>query len=89
MQSRKILSLAISIVPAPAVQALPTGWQRPEVFAAQELADLRERVAELELEVAHLTRQLDAAREAGRREERAVSARTMSGRCLSILGAGR
>ena len=75
---------------APTVQALPTGWQRPEVFAAQEVADLRERVRDLEVEVAHLTRQLDAAWEAGRRDEREVKARTMGGQVLSIfVGSGR
>ena len=71
--------------PAPAVQALPAGWQRPEVFAAQEVIELRERVRELNVEVAHLKRQLTAEREAGRREEHAVAARTMGGKVLSIF----
>ena len=76
------------IVPAPAVQALPTGWQRPEVFAAQEVADLLERVRDLEVENAHLHRQIERAREAGRRDERIVKARTMGGKVLSIFVGG-
>ena len=55
-----------------------------------ELATLRERVTDLEAEVAHLHRQIDAAREAGRRDEREVKARTMGGQVLSIfVGGGR
>ena len=55
-----------------------------------ELVALRERVTDLEAEVAHLHRQIERAREAGRRDERNVKARTMGGQVLSIfVGGGR
>ena len=54
-----------------------------------ELATLRERVTELEIEVAHLSRQLEEAREQGRRDEREVKARTMGGQVLSIFVGGK
>ena len=55
-----------------------------------ELTTLRERVTDLEGEVAHLHRQIEQAREAGRRDEREVKARTMGGQVLSIfVGSGR
>ena len=53
-----------------------------------DLAALRERVTDLEAEVAHLHRQIERAREAGRREEHAVTARTMGGKVLSIFVGG-
>ena len=51
-------------------------------------ATLRERVTDLEGEVAHLHRQIERAREAGRRDEREVKARTMGGQVLSIFIGG-
>ena len=84
---------------------LPADWEplgsvRPSVHAqaavarqrqaaAVEVVELRDRVRELKVEVAHLSRQLEEAREQGRREERAVTARTMGGRIPSILGGTR
>ena len=53
-----------------------------------ERATLRERVTDLEAEVAHLHRQIERAREAGRRDEREVKARTMGGQVLSIFVGG-
>ena len=77
--------------PSPS-DGLPSGWQplgiTDEARAALQAAEverLRARVAELEVEVEHLRRQIDAAREAGQRDERAVTARTMGGRLPSIL----
>ena len=58
---------------------------RQRAFAARELARLQGRVGELEAENAWLRGQLDAAREAGRRDERARTARTHGGRLPSIL----
>ena len=74
---------------------LPDDWEPLGYSDAARMADLRRentdlraRCAEREVEVAHISRQLEVAREDGRREERAVKARTMGGRVLSILVAG-
>ena len=54
------------------------------------MAALEADNAELRGEVAHLSRQLEEAREQGRRDEREVKARTMGGRVLSIfVGSGQ
>ena len=58
---------------------------RQRAFAAREFARLEARVGELEAENAWLRGQLQAAREAGRRDERARTARTHGGRLPSIL----
>ena len=72
---------------------------KPSVFVAAAVARQRQHAgdrvraleadnAELRGEVAHLSRQLEVEREQGRREERAVKARTMGGRVLSIFVGG-
>ena len=75
----------------PAIAAVRLASDRAAERREAELAELvalRERVTELGVEVAHLSRQLEEAREQGRREERAVKARTMGGRVLSIFVGG-
>ena len=80
----------------------PSSWRpaKPSVFVAAAVARQRSaqsaRIraleadnAELRGEVAHLSRQLEEAREQGRRDEREVKARTMGGQVLSIfVGSG-
>ena len=73
---------------------------KPSVFAAAAVARQRQRAvgdrmaaleadnAELRGENAHLSRQLEEAREQGRRDEREVKARTMGGQVLSIFVGG-
>lgn len=76
--------------PAPAPARRRDPWlaaalARTRYHAMAEVRRLRERVRELEAEVAWRRRQLDAAHEAGRRDERARTARTHGGRLTSIL----
>lgn len=73
--------------PAPARRDpwLAAALARTRYHAMAEVRRLRERVRELDAENAWLRGQLDAAREAGRRDERARTARTHGGRLPSIL----
>ena len=97
---RLVVDPAVPVIPARPIRrvadGLPADWEplgmtdaARMALRAQEADSLRERVAELQIEVAHLSRQLEVEREQGRREERAVKARTMGGRVLSILTPGR
>lgn len=72
--------------PAPALRlGDPVSTRSLEaVVLRAALAERERRIAELEGELAHALRQVDAAREAGRRDEREVNARTLGGRVPSI-----
>ena len=75
----------------PAIAAVRLASDRAaerRVAELAELATLRERVTDLQAEVAHLHRQIERAREAGRRDGREVEARTMGGKVLSIFVGG-
>lgn len=76
-------------LPGGSVAAVP-GWRRivrelERERQRAELDALRERNGEREAENAWLRGQSEAARESGRAEERARTARTMNGRLPSIL----
>ena len=79
--------------PAPQRPAKPSVFvaaavARQRSAQSARMAALEADNAELRGEVAHLSRQLEEAREQGRRDEREVKARTMGGRVLSIFVGG-
>ena len=79
--------------PAPQRPAKPSVFvaaavARQRSAQSARMATLEADNAELRGEVAHLSRQLEEAREQGRRDEREVKARTMGGQVLSIFVGG-
>ena len=77
------LPIGVSAAAAPGWRRIVRELERERQRA--ELDSLKARNGELEAENAWLRGQLEAARESGRAEERARTARTMGGRLPSIL----
>ena len=85
--------LPATLTAAASIQAKPSIFMaaavaRQRSAQSARMAALEADNAELRGEVAHLSRQLEEAREQGRRDEREVKARTMGGRVLSIFVGG-
>ena len=98
-QGRAALRLAVTPVTPSIIRRSAPVHPKPSVHAAAAVVRHRLRAAgrlraleadnaALRGDVAHLTRQLVAAREAGRRDEREKTARTMGGKVLSIFVGG-
>ena len=101
-EREELIQPAPAILHAPSIDhPAPQRLAKPSIFVAAavarqrsaqsaRMATLEADNAELRGEVAHLSRQLEEAREQGRRDEREVKARTMGGQVLSIfVGSGR
>ena len=86
MQPAKYLAIEKDILPADPALGDPETTRRTETaLLRQHLADSQARVVELEADLEHARRQLDAAREDGLREATARVAKTHGGRLPSIL----